>query len=84
MGGSAHEVGRFSAGNEEEAHEMKEGSKKVLNISSPVSVPGDDDSYVYSFPRQKSRKKKKKSKRNMPDSIGRNDSEVNTASLPLS
>ena len=84
MGGSAHEVGRFNAGNEEEALEMKEGSKKVLNLSSPVSVPGDDDSYAYSIPRQKRRrKKKKKSQRNMPDSIGRDDSEVNAASSPL-
>ena len=81
---SAHEVGRFSAGNEEEALELKEGSKKVLNLSSPVSVPGDDDGYVYSIPRQKRRKKKKKkSQRDMPDSIGRDDSEVNAASLPL-
>ena len=48
-----------------------------------MSVPGDDDSYVYSIPRQK-RKKKKKSQRNMmPDLIGRDDSEVNAASSPL-
>ena len=43
-----------------------------------MSVPGDDDSYVYSIPQQKKRRrKKKKSQRNMPDSIGRDDSEVN-------
>ena len=72
VGGSAHEVGQFSAGNEEEALvEMKEGSKIVLNLSSPVSVPGDDDGYVYSIPRQKRRRKKKKSKRNMPVRIRR-------------
>ena len=43
MGGSAHEVGRFSAGNEEKALELKEGLKKVLNLSSPLSVPGAND-----------------------------------------
>ena len=62
---------------------MKVGSETVLNLSSPVSVPGDDDSYVYSILPQKRKKKKKKSQRNMPDSIGRDDSEVNAASLPL-
>ena len=43
MGGSAHKVGRFSAGNQEEALEMKEGSRKVLNLSYPVSSPGVND-----------------------------------------
>ena len=43
MGGSAHEVGRYSLDNEEEAKEMLHGSRKVLNLSSPVSVPGFND-----------------------------------------
>ena len=37
------EVGRYSSGNDEEANEMEEGSRKVLNLSSPVSVPGVND-----------------------------------------
>ena len=43
MGGSTHEVGQFSTGNEEEALETKEGSRKVLNLSSPVSALGVND-----------------------------------------
>ena len=43
MGGSAHKVGRYSLGNEDESKEMLQGSRKVLNCSSPVSVPGFND-----------------------------------------
>jgi len=41
--GSAHEVDRFSSGNEDVAMKKKEGSRKVFHLSSPVSVPGVND-----------------------------------------
>ena len=42
------------------------------------NIPTNNDNHVYSTPSLK-----KKSKRNMPDSIGRGNSEVNAASSPL-
>jgi len=43
MGESAYEAGRFSAGNEDAALEILEGSRKVLNLSPPVSGMGIND-----------------------------------------
>ena len=41
--GSTYEVGRFRARNEDASYEAEKGSRKVLNLSSPVSVPGVND-----------------------------------------
>ena len=38
-----NEIGRFSAGNEDGAMKKEEGSRKVPNLSSPVSAPGVND-----------------------------------------
>ena len=53
-------------------------AKRITPTNDDNNIPTNDDNHVYSTPSLK-----KKSKRNMPDSIGRNNSEVNAASSPL-